>query len=126
MKRIAAPMVGGLLTSAFLTLEIIPVVYTYWRQEQVLWERLAEIDPLKRRSLEAWATLQQIGWSALAAVAVGRFYLELPGWAFSLAASAAGALAIAGVVGYVRRRPAAKRLVWPPVRAVPAPVARSA
>jgi Cu(I)/Ag(I) efflux system membrane protein CusA/SilA len=28
MKRIAAPMVGGLLTSAFLTLEIIPVVYT--------------------------------------------------------------------------------------------------
>ena len=29
MKRIAAPMVGGLLTSAFLTLEIIPVVVTY-------------------------------------------------------------------------------------------------
>src|SRR5204863_9816156 len=28
MKRIAAPMVGGLLTSAFLTLEIIPVIYT--------------------------------------------------------------------------------------------------
>jgi hypothetical protein len=27
-------MVGGLLTSAFLTLEIIPVVYTYWR----LWQ----------------------------------------------------------------------------------------
>ena len=36
MKRIAAPMVGGLLTSAFLTLEIIPVIYTYWRQEQLL------------------------------------------------------------------------------------------
>lgn len=34
MKRIAAPMVGGLLSSAFLTLEIIPVVYTYWR----LWQ----------------------------------------------------------------------------------------
>src|SRR5205085_9710603 len=41
MKRIAAPMVGGLLTSAFLTLEIIPVVVTYWRLEQLLWERLA-------------------------------------------------------------------------------------
>src|SRR5678815_2765375 len=40
MKRIAAPMVGGLLTSAFLTLEIIPVVVTYWRLEQLLWERL--------------------------------------------------------------------------------------
>ena len=35
MKRIAAPMVGGLLTSAFLTLEIIPVVYTYWRNAQL-------------------------------------------------------------------------------------------
>lgn len=34
MKRIAAPMVGGLISSAFLTLEIIPVVYTYWR----LWQ----------------------------------------------------------------------------------------
>jgi Cu(I)/Ag(I) efflux system membrane protein CusA/SilA len=34
MKRIAAPMVGGLVSSMFLTLEIIPVVYTYWR----LWQ----------------------------------------------------------------------------------------
>jgi Cu(I)/Ag(I) efflux system membrane protein CusA/SilA len=31
MKRIAAPMVGGLVTSTFLTLEIIPVVYVAWR-----------------------------------------------------------------------------------------------
>lgn len=35
MKRIAAPMVGGLLTSAFLTLEIIPVIYTWWRYAQL-------------------------------------------------------------------------------------------
>ncbi len=35
MKRVAAPMVGGLVTSAFLTLEIIPVVYTYWRYAQL-------------------------------------------------------------------------------------------
>ncbi|APR87572.1 Cobalt-zinc-cadmium resistance protein CzcA [Minicystis rosea] len=35
MKRIAAPMVGGLVTSAFLTLEIIPVIYTYWRHAQL-------------------------------------------------------------------------------------------
>lgn len=32
MGRIAAPMVGGLVTSAFLTLEIIPVIYLYWRR----------------------------------------------------------------------------------------------
>jgi Cu(I)/Ag(I) efflux system membrane protein CusA/SilA len=35
MKRIAAPMVGGLLSSAFLTLEMIPVIYTYWRYSQL-------------------------------------------------------------------------------------------
>jgi Cu(I)/Ag(I) efflux system membrane protein CusA/SilA len=35
MKRIAAPMVGGLVTSAFLTLEIIPVVYAWWRTWQL-------------------------------------------------------------------------------------------
>jgi len=34
MKRVAAPMVGGLFTSAFLTLEIIPVVYAWWRWSQ--------------------------------------------------------------------------------------------
>ena len=39
MKRVAAPMVGGLFTSAFLTLEIIPVVYTYWRYSQLKREK---------------------------------------------------------------------------------------
>ena len=55
MKRIAAPMVGGLLTSAFLTLEIIPVVVTYWRLEQLLWERLAAVGPdlLRRLKIDA-------------------------------------------------------------------------
>ena len=37
MKRVAAPMVGGLFTSAFLTLEIIPVIYVWWRFRQ--WKR---------------------------------------------------------------------------------------
>lgn len=35
MKRIAVPMVGGLATTAFLTLELIPVAYTYWRYSQL-------------------------------------------------------------------------------------------
>ncbi len=35
MKRVAAPMVGGLLTSALLTLEVLPVVYTIWRSRQL-------------------------------------------------------------------------------------------
>jgi Cu(I)/Ag(I) efflux system membrane protein CusA/SilA len=41
MKRVAAPMVGGLFTSAFLTLEIIPVIYTYWRYAQLRREQAA-------------------------------------------------------------------------------------
>ncbi len=35
MRRVAAPMLGGLLTSAFLTLEIVPVLYTIWRTHQL-------------------------------------------------------------------------------------------
>ena len=40
MKRVAAPMLGGLLTSAFLTLEVIPVLYTIWRTRQLAAARL--------------------------------------------------------------------------------------
>src|SRR4029079_7833398 len=35
MRRVAAPMLGGLITSAFLTLEVIPVLYTIWRTHQL-------------------------------------------------------------------------------------------
>jgi copper/silver efflux system protein len=35
MKRVAAPMLGGLATSAFLTLEVLPVLYTVWRARQL-------------------------------------------------------------------------------------------
>jgi copper/silver efflux system protein len=35
MKRVAAPMLGGLATSAFLTLEVLPVLYTIWRTHQL-------------------------------------------------------------------------------------------
>ena len=35
LRRVAAPMVGGLVTSTFLTLEILPVLYTIWRHHQL-------------------------------------------------------------------------------------------
>ncbi|MGH7546782.1 MAG: efflux RND transporter permease subunit [Gemmatimonadales bacterium] len=35
MKRIAAPMVGGMVTSTVLTLVVIPVLYYLWRRRQV-------------------------------------------------------------------------------------------
>ena len=35
MKRIAAPMVGGMVTSTVLTLVVIPVLYYLWRRREV-------------------------------------------------------------------------------------------
>jgi Cu(I)/Ag(I) efflux system membrane protein CusA/SilA len=35
MKRIAAPMVGGMVSSTVLTLVVIPAVYALWRERGV-------------------------------------------------------------------------------------------
>ncbi len=35
MRRIAAPMIGGVITSSILTLEIVPAIYSLWRGRQV-------------------------------------------------------------------------------------------
>ena len=37
IQRIAAPMIGGLITSTILTLEIVPAIYSLWRGRQVEW-----------------------------------------------------------------------------------------
>ena len=47
MKRVAAPMLGGLVTSAFLTLEVIPVLYTIWRARQL------QLAQRRKRPIEA-------------------------------------------------------------------------
>jgi Cu(I)/Ag(I) efflux system membrane protein CusA/SilA len=36
LKRIAAPMVGGLITSAALTLIVLPAVYSLWRERELM------------------------------------------------------------------------------------------
>ncbi len=35
MKRIAAPMIGGMVTSTILTLVVIPAIYALWRAREV-------------------------------------------------------------------------------------------
>ena len=35
MKRIASPMVGGMLSATVLTLVVIPAIYLVWRRWQV-------------------------------------------------------------------------------------------
>ena len=113
MKRMAAPMVGGLITSALLTLEIIPVVYTYWRQEQLLWERLADLDPSRLVALRLWARAQGAGWTLLTATGVSAFYVELPAAARLTALAVSAGVVLLSGAAYLRDRPAARRLVWP-------------
>jgi Cu(I)/Ag(I) efflux system membrane protein CusA/SilA len=43
MKRIAAPMVGGMISSTVLTLLVIPAIYSLWRE----WELAREIRAAK-------------------------------------------------------------------------------
>jgi Cu(I)/Ag(I) efflux system membrane protein CusA/SilA len=108
MKRIAAPMVGGLVTSTFLTLEIIPVVYTYWRYEQLLWER-ASAAPGTVRPLRRWAAFVGVAAGALGLVAVAPIYVTAPRAAFVAGAIVAALALGVGVTLYLRARPAARR-----------------
>jgi Cu(I)/Ag(I) efflux system membrane protein CusA/SilA len=113
MKRIAAPMVGGLLTSAFLTLEIIPVVVTYWRLEQLLWERLLSAEPYLLRRLKGDALVAAIGAGVAAALGIASLYLTFPGRSLLLGEVLAAVLFLTGVASYVTHRPAARQVVWP-------------
>ncbi len=104
MKRIAAPMVGGLLTSAFLTLELIPVIYTYWRNEDLHWRRLASSASESLRTLRALTWVMSAGATLLLAAVVAPIYAPLPRSAL-VALVFAGALALgAGAAVYVARR----------------------
>jgi len=51
MKRIAAPMIGGMVSSTVLTLVVIPAVYSLWKQRQMAAERSAG-DVLTKHRLE--------------------------------------------------------------------------
>jgi Cu(I)/Ag(I) efflux system membrane protein CusA/SilA len=115
MKRIAAPMVGGLVTSAFLTLEIIPVIYTYWRNEQLLWRKLDEAS----RAILSWlkrdvVVLKIAGAVGLAALVAQLYVSSPPRWLIATPwiALSVGVLAAAT---YVLLRQRAKRLLtYPP------------
>jgi len=49
MKRIAAPMIGGVVTSAILELLLYPVIYVFWRGRALPRERVAEFPGTLRR-----------------------------------------------------------------------------
>jgi len=116
MKRIAAPMVGGLLTSAFLTLEIIPVVVTYWRLEQLLWERLTaagEAGAQLLQPLKAAAAVAGVGATLGVGLAALNIYFAFPGHTLALSQLGAALVLLGGLASYIIHRPAASRLIWP-------------
>jgi len=53
MKRIAAPMVGGMITSTLLTLVVIPAIYLLWRR----WELARRPDTAASEALRDTATV---------------------------------------------------------------------
>jgi Cu(I)/Ag(I) efflux system membrane protein CusA/SilA len=119
MKRIAAPMVGGLVTSAFLTLEIIPAIVTYWRYEQLLRERLAGMAPDLLAVLERWTAVIASGAGLITAALLARLYVDLPGPTFPAALAIGLAMVLGGSTAYLLRRSTARQLVWPEVRLAP-------
>jgi len=36
MRRIAAPMVGGMVSATILTLVVIPALFLFWREKQLI------------------------------------------------------------------------------------------
>jgi Cu(I)/Ag(I) efflux system membrane protein CusA/SilA len=112
MKRIAVPMIGGLITSAFLTLEIIPVIYTYWRQEQLLWERLGPLDRMRLEALETATWVQGAGWIILALTLVVPIYTSVPSSTHRTFVVLGAVAALGGLVAYLVLRPRARSLVF--------------
>jgi len=108
MKRIAAPMVGGLVTSAFLTLEIIPVIYTYWRNEQLLWRRLGDAAMPILRWLERDVFAVKVAAAlGLAWVATQLYVKEPPVWV-DRASWGVAVMAVVLMVAY----PILRRRAW--------------
>ena len=114
MKRIAAPMVGGLVTSAFLTLEIIPVIYTYWRGEQLLWRRLAEALAPNLRLLQQSVAAVQIAGAALVASLVSQLYVAERNRWLEIAPWVAVVALLVSLASYLLLRRRAKHLLTQP------------
>ncbi|MDQ3034954.1 MAG: efflux RND transporter permease subunit [Myxococcota bacterium] len=115
MRRIAAPMIGGLVTSAFLTLEIIPVIYTYWRYEQLLHRRLAEHAPALRAELLHLVTIVRAGGAILIGSLALRLYVDGHEPALMAAHVAGGAALALGSLVYVWARRRAVAMLPGPV-----------
>ena len=122
MKRIAAPMAGGLFTSAFLTLEIVPVVYTGWRFEQLVWRSLEGTHPAALARLRALSHATVVALAVTACALVARIYLDPLPRALATLPTLSGGFALATLLLYaLARRPHARAVPREPVTPADAP-----
>lgn len=105
MKRIAAPMVGGLLSSAFLTLEVIPVVYTAWREEQRIARALATVSPSRAQAMARWSNASRALCGLAVAAAIAPVWAPVSGARWWTVVAITAGLAAGAILGYgvVRR-----------------------
>src|SRR5205823_8740499 len=75
MKRIAAPMIGGIVTSGILELLIYPVIYVMWRKRE-LPDQTEEQAPLIPPALIVSRESRErvLRWIALIGVVIALFY----------------------------------------------------
>lgn len=104
MKRIAAPMVGGLLSSLFLTLELIPVVYTAWRTEQLVLEQLEARAPAEAEALRGLVRWMQLGVLGAVAIAASWLIVDAPSRAHIVSILTPCSVAAASAIGYLAAR----------------------
>jgi copper/silver efflux system protein len=61
MRRVAAPVVGGLLSAMVLTLIVLPVVYTIWREAQLRGGRVPQVIAERRAAPPAAREARTVG-----------------------------------------------------------------
>src|SRR5881296_3704020 len=92
MKRIATPMIGGIITSAILELLIFPVIYVIWRKRE-LPDQTEEEAPLIPPGLVVSRENRErvLRWIALIVAALALFYAGNFAWHKLLPATISGA-----------------------------------
>src|SRR5216110_2175993 len=75
MKRIATPMIGGIITSAILELLIFPVIYVICRKRELAEKTDAAVPFLPPELVPSWQTRELlVKWVTLIIAVIGVFY----------------------------------------------------
>jgi hypothetical protein len=87
------------------------VIYTYWRNEQLLWRHVGEAAPARLPALRGFQRALGAALAVATATLVARLYLASPPRPLGAATVAATAAALAAMAGYLAARRGAQRAV---------------